>query len=239
MVSILTAARSGQTGARMGRNIVRGVVRPPRRPSSLAACAGAILLLAVAVAIAAGCGRGTSSPATAAKGSTKLDAAGELQPPRQAPEISLRDWTGRRVRLSQYRGRAVMLTFIYDHCPDTCPLIVDKLRQALALLGARAHEVQVVAVSVDPKGDTPKTVKAFLLKHKTLGGMDYLIGSRRELQPVWRAYDIASDASPESREVSHTALIYGITGKGVQLALYDQQFEPGEIMHDVPLLARM
>lgn len=132
-----------------------------------------------------------------------------------------------------------MLTFIYDHCPDTCPLIVDKLRTALLMLNSHSHELQVVAVSVDPTGDTPKTVKAFLIKHRMLGRMDYLIGSKRELQPIWKAYEIASEASPESREVSHTALIYGITGKGTQLALYDQAFEPGEIVHDVPLLAKM
>lgn len=197
-------------------------------------------LLLVTAAAASGCGGGGgSTPVSAAKSPAKLDAAGELEPPRQAPEIALRDWTGRQVRLSQYRGRAVMLTFIYDHCPDTCPLIVEKLHQALVELGPRAHELQIVAVSVDPRGDTPKTVKAFLIRHRMLGRMDYLIGTRAQLAPVWKAYDIASEASPEGREVSHTALIYGITGKGQQLALYDQVFSPSEIVHDVPLLAGM
>ena len=55
-----------------------------------------------------------------------------------------------------------MLAFIYTHCPDVCPLIVAKLHNALLRLGSQAAKVQVVAVSVDPKGDTPETVKAFL-----------------------------------------------------------------------------
>jgi protein SCO1/2 len=195
----------------------------------------AAALLAASAAAASGCG----GAATAKPTQTKLDAAGELSAHRQAPEFVLRDSTGARVRLAQFRGKAVMLTFIYDHCPDTCPLIVDKLRQAQVRLGANAHELQVLAVSVDPRGDTPATVAAFLAKHRMTGRMDYLIGTSKELAPVWQAYGIASEASPESREVSHTALVYGITASGRWLALYDQSFQPQEIAHDVPLLAAM
>lgn len=215
--------------------------RTTRRLRALATLA-AMLLLA---AMAAGCGGTKAGGAEAAGGMgapgahTTLDAAGELEPPRKAPEIVLRNWNGQHVRLAQYRGRAVMLTFIYDHCPDTCPLIVDHLHAALEDMGSRAKQLQVVAVSVDPYGDTPKTVRAFLVKHRMLGRMDYLIGTRSELAPVWKAYDIAAEASPEKREVSHTALVYGITGKGEQLALYDQLFKPAEVAHDAPLLAAM
>lgn len=204
--------------------------------SSAAVTAAAIVAMAVA-----GCGGGGGGGAT----SGKLDAQGEIAPPKPAPEIALRNWTGRPVRLAQYRGRAVLLTFIYDHCPDTCPLIVSKLHQTLAELGPKASEVQVIAVSVDPVGDTPKTVKRFLVEHQMLGRMDYLIGSRKQLASVWKAYDIAVGGSPESREspehrrVSHTAIIYGITGKGAERALYDQLFKPSEVAHDVPLLAAM
>jgi protein SCO1/2 len=184
-----------------------------------------------------GCGGG--KPAAVSASSAKLDAPGKLEPPTSAPEIALRDSTGRLVRLSQFRGKAVLLTFIYDHCPDTCPLIVAKLHQALVELGPHASEVQVVAVSVDPRGDTPTTVKAFLAEHEMTGRMEYLIGSFSQLARVWKAYDIAAQGSPGSREVSHTALVYRITGKGVRLALYDQLFKSSEIAHDVPLLAAM
>ncbi|HYM55982.1 MAG TPA: SCO family protein, partial [Solirubrobacteraceae bacterium] len=207
-----------------------------RRTATGRAVATLSLLLATS-AIAAGCGGG--KPASASAGSAKLDAPGKLEPPTLAPEIALRDSTGRLVRLSQFRGKAVLLTFIYDHCPDTCPLIVAKLHRALVELGSRAKQVQVVAVSVDPRGDTPQTVKAFLAEHQMTGRMEYLIGSWSQLASVWRAYDIAAQGTPDSREVSHTALVYGITGKGVRLALYDQAFEPSEIAHDVPLLAAM
>jgi protein SCO1/2 len=203
-------------------------------------------LLAVALA---GCGAvGEASPGGGQRHATasiagKLEAPAELEPVRPAPEIALRNYTGEPVRLSQFRGKAVLLTFIYDHCPDTCPLIVSRLHTALQMLGHNADKVQVVAVSVDPAGDTPKTVRAFLAKREMLGRMDYLLGSLRELAPVWQKYAIAVEATPESREsplnrtVSHSAFVYGITASGKWLALYNQAFDPAEIVHDVPLLA--
>ncbi len=197
-------------------------------------------LAAATVALAAGCGSavpGATSTSALAASAARLDAPGRLQPPRPAPQIALRNWNGKRVRLSDFRGTAVLLTFIYDHCPDTCPLIVDKLRQAQVKLGAAAHRLQIVAVSVDPRGDTRSTVRAFLAKHRMTGRMDYLIGSRAELAPVWSAYDIGVQGTPESREVSHSALVYGITGGGEWLALYDESFEPSQIAHDAPILA--
>jgi protein SCO1/2 len=147
------------------------------------------------------------------------------------------------VTLSQYRGKAVLLTFVYDHCPDTCPLIVSNLHNAVTMLGPRASEVQAVAVSVDPMGDTPATVKAFLAAREMTGRMEYLIGSLGELAPVWRRWGIAVNATPEGREagkstlVGHSAVIYGISASGNVTALYPANVQARSIAHDVPILA--
>jgi protein SCO1 len=141
------------------------------------------------------------------------------------------------VRLSQYKGKAVLLTFIYTHCPDVCPLIVANLHNALLKLGAQASKVQIVAVSVDPKRDTPKAVKAFLAARDMTGRMEYLIGSQKELAPVWKAYGIEVQASPEQREVGHSGLVYGITASGVRRAFYPADLKSEWIVHDVPVLA--
>jgi protein SCO1/2 len=155
------------------------------------------------------------------------------------PQFALSDSLGHLVRLSQFRGKAVLLTFIYDHCPDTCPLIVANLHNAWLRLGPEASRLQIIAVSVDPKGDTPSTVKAFLAAHEMTGRMEYLIGTSKELSPVWRAYGIAVQGSPDRREqtVGHSAFLYGLTGRGSVLVLYPPSFDPSWIVHDVPLLA--
>jgi protein SCO1 len=198
--------------------------------------------LLLALAIAAGCGgsSGASSSAPARTSSTsaaKLDAPAVATPPRPAPDFTLRDSLGHTVSLSQYRGRAVLLTFIYDHCPDICPLIVSNLHNALAQLGPAARRAQVIAVSVDPKGDTPATVRSFVAAHEMNGRMEYLIGSQRKLAPVWKAYGVGVNATPDRREVDHTAVVYGITGSGRITALYPSDFKPAWVVHDVPLLA--
>jgi protein SCO1/2 len=188
----------------------------------------------------AGCGASKPLSSTAdplSKLDVKLPAPTQLQA--ATPQFALRDSLGHLVRLSQFRGKAVLLTFIYDHCPDTCPLIVANLHNALAKLGPGASKLQIIAVSVDPKGDTRATVKAFLAAHEMTGRMEYLIGTFKELSPVWRAYGIQVEASPDKREqtVGHSAFLYGITGHGAVLVLYPPTFDPSWVVHDAPLLA--
>jgi protein SCO1 len=197
------------------------------------------LALIAVVALLSGCGGSSkSSSGSAASAKTaKLEAPAELQPPAPSPDFALRDSTGKLVRLSQFKGKAVLLTFIYDHCPDVCPLIVGNLHTALLKLGSQAGKVQIVAVSVDPKGDTPRTVKAFLAAHEMTGRMEYLIGSLNQLAPVWKSYGVAVEGTPDSREVSHTAFVYGITASGKRRALYPSNLQPDWIVHDVPILA--
>ncbi len=153
-----------------------------------------------------------------------------------APPLStLRDSLGRPVNLASYRGRAVLVTFLYTHCPDVCPLIASNLHNTLAQLGGRAREVQLIAVSVDPRGDTPATVAAFLRAHGLTGQMQYLIGSAHELAPVWSAWNVGSEADVGNPGlVNHSALIYGISASGKLTTIYSANFTPKEVIHDLP-----
>jgi protein SCO1/2 len=201
---------------------------------------GLFLLIAVSVA---GCGGGTASGSgsgTGSDSSTTNFAGINAVPSKPAPPLVLNDSLGHRVDLSQYRGKAVLVTFIYDHCPDICPLIVGNLHTAQAELGPKASDLQIIAVSVDPRGDTPKTVKAFLAAHQMTGRMEYLIGSRPQLERTWSDWNIVAKASPKSGDpdaVEHSALIYGINGSGTMTTLYPSNFKPQQIVHDVPILA--
>ncbi len=159
-------------------------------------------------------------------------------PSKPAPPIHLRNYLGQPVTLSEYRGRAVLVTFLYTNCPDVCPLITAKLRTAMDMLGAEAAHAQIVAVSVDPRGDTPTSVAGFLRVHRMVGRMQYLIGSPSQLAATWKAWSVGStrDAT-QPQLVSHSALIYGITAGGDVRTIYPDSFEPSQIVHDVPKLA--
>ncbi|RPI89600.1 MAG: SCO family protein, partial [Chloroflexi bacterium] len=73
-----------------------------------------------------------------------------------APEIELRRADGSSFRLSEARGRIVMLFFGYTSCPDVCPTTMAELNQALEKLGESADQVEVLFVTVDPQRDTPE-----------------------------------------------------------------------------------
>jgi protein SCO1/2 len=159
-------------------------------------------------------------------------------PAKQAPAIDLRSYLGRRVTLAQYRGKAVLVTFLYANCPNVCPLIASNLRVVLNMLGSRASEAQVIAVSVDPRGDTPAAVARFLQQHGMTGRMQYLIGSADELARTWAAWGVGAKAEVGQPDlVAHSALVYGISATGKLTTIYPATFEPRQIAHDVPKLA--
>jgi protein SCO1/2 len=177
----------------------------------------------------------TASGAT--NGSYRAEA--ELSPATQAPPIALRNYLGQPVNIDQYRGKAVLVTFLYTNCPDVCPLITSNLRVAQNLMGAKvASKAQIIAVSVDPKGDTRKAVAAFLARHEMTGRMQYLVGDTHELARVWKAWGVGSERDAQQPQfINHSGLIYGITASGKRTTLYSASFKPADIAHDVPLLA--
>jgi protein SCO1/2 len=205
--------------------------------------AGGALALTLALALA-GCG-GSSAPAHTS--TTSQARATEASAPsfdgptlanvQAAPPLALHDYLGHPVNLADYRGKAVLLTFLYTHCPDVCPLITASLHNALLLLGRQDAKVQVIAVSTDPKGDTPTAVHAFLARHDMLGRMEYLTGTRAQLRPVWRAWGITASNPTVNDQVNHSALVYGISGGGQVMVVYPANFKPSAVAHDVPLLA--
>jgi protein SCO1 len=202
----------------------------------------ALLAFSAVAFLAAGCSSGSSGSSSASRGKPAkpaYEAEALLSPPAQAPPIALRNYLGQPVNIDQYRGKAVLVTFIYDHCPDVCPLITANLHSSLKLMGpGLASKVQIIAVSVDPRGDTPKTVRRFLAEHEMTGKMQYLIGDQQELARVWKAWGVGSERDAKDPDlVEHSGLVYGITAKGLRTTLYSASFKPAAIAHDVPLLA--
>ena len=192
--------------------------------------------LALAAALAAGCGGGgdTSSTTSAAN-----FAGTTVHPARPAPPLRLSDSLGQPVNLRTLRGKAVLVTFIYTHCPDVCPLIVSHLHTAQAEMSPSARRrLRIVAVSTDPRRDNPATVAAFLRAHQMTGRIDYLIGDRAALSRTWRHWGVVAKADPTDPEfVEHSAPIYGIDAGGRIATVYTPHFRPSQIVHDVPLLA--
>lgn len=157
---------------------------------------------------------------------------GTLPPRVHAPQFTLSDQNGKRVSMAEYRGKPVVVTYTYTHCKETCPLQAQMIRGALDDLG---HDIPALAISVDPFGDTRASARAFLAKQKMTGRMRYVLGTRRQLQPVWRGFAI----QPQLRDSEHQAYITLVDRKGLQrVAVSIDQTSPEDLAHDIRVLDR-
>ena len=204
--------------------------------------AAALAVVILAAALLAGGGSSGATPAEAAVTARPGGgfAGGVLTTPKPAPALALRDSTGRPVDLAADRGTAVFVTFLYTRCPDVCPLTTDNLRTARGkLTPAQRTRLRIVAVSVDPKNDTPAAVNTFLARHRVTGQMDYLVGSAAQLAPVWKRWGVAAAAdTTDPNFVAHSALIYGVGASGDIQTVYSWDAPPADLAHDVPLLLK-
>ena len=82
---------------------------------------------------------------------------------RPAPAFTLQDPEGRRVSLSDYRGKVVVLWFIYATCPDVCPLHSKVMADIQDQINSTPMRdlVQFVAITTDPENDTIRVLKEY------------------------------------------------------------------------------
>ena len=134
-----------------------------------------------------------------------------------APNFRVRDARGGVIDTRRLTGHPYAVTFLYTHCPDVCPALAEDLRSALAILGP--GRATVIAVSVDPRGDTPASVRTFAARHRLTADFRYGIGDRAALEPVWRAY-FSSPQMGDPRSSSHTAAIWLVDARGRLRGMY-------------------
>jgi protein SCO1 len=157
-----------------------------------------------------------------------------------APPISLHELGGQPFTLASLKGRPAVVTFVYSHCKNTCPLIMKALSTYRSDLGSKAHGLQIVAVSVDPKGDTPEAVRAFLKRQRLQGDVRYLLGTSPELKRTWKAWHIFAGPDPKDPEQrEHTAAIYGVDAGGtVRFVQVASPLDPQTLETNVTALVR-
>jgi protein SCO1/2 len=158
---------------------------------------------------------------------------GALMPPGlRAPDFELRDQDGEPISMRELQGRPVLVTFLYTSCEETCPVQAHTVRGALDELG---HDVPAIAIAVDPPRDTPERARAFLADQRALGRLDFVLGSRAELRPLWKGFAI----QPQSVTQEHQARFTLVDKRGYQRVGYPgQQATAERLAHDLRLLER-
>jgi protein SCO1/2 len=111
---------------------------------------------------------GFSSPASAHSLEMVTDELLKAEPyfqpgDREAPGFTLQDADGRTVRILDFRGKAVVLNFIYINCPDECPLQSEKIAaiQEMVNVTPMKSRVQFISVTTDPKRDRGQVLRDY------------------------------------------------------------------------------
>jgi|GEM_PF-263335 len=79
-----------------------------------------------------------------------------------APALEVPQASGGLFRLSEQRGKVVVLSFGYTSCPDVCPTTLTQLQRLQSRLGAASRDLQVVFLSVDPERDSAEQLEKYV-----------------------------------------------------------------------------
>jgi protein SCO1/2 len=143
--------------------------------------------------------------------------------------FTLVDQSGQARTDRDFRGKLMLITFGYTHCPDVCPLTVAAMGETLDQLGAQADQVAGIFVSVDPRRDTPAVLRDYVAS--VSNRMVALTGTPEQVDAAARAYRVyyrrGSDADTNPNySVDHTALFYLMDREGRFVQHFNYQTQP-------------
>ena len=178
------------------------------------------------------------NPVTAANAANALK-GGVFDPPRMAPDFTLRGSDGSELKLSRYRGKLVVLEFGFTSCPEVCPTSLAMLALARKKLGTLANEVQVVYITVDPERDTVAVIKPYLAAFDA--SFVGATGQAEELAKVRKAYGISAGkvmvpGSKTAYTLSHSSFLYLIDKQGSLRSMMPFGSSADDVAHDIRIL---
>lgn len=169
-------------------------------------------------------------------------AAVEVKPGEPMPDVALVNQDGKAIRLSDYRGHAVALTFIYTRCPlpDFCPLMMQNFVAAEAALAAEPAlhaRTRLLAISFDTAYDTPDVLKRF---GKPLAGegpqpfahWQFASGAEAEIRKLGNALGLDYDPDPGMWLHNLRTAVIGPDGKLVR-NINGNDWKPAELVADL------
>jgi len=174
------------------------------------------------------------------------EATGGPKPGEEVPDFSLVNQDGKPVRLGRYRGRALLLTFIYTRCPlaDYCPLMSERfaaVSRELAGDPSLKDKVQLLSVSIDPGHDTPKVLRSYGAAHteryggETFERWEFATGDPVEVKKLAQFFGLEYFA--EKDQIIHSLRTAVITPGGRVHKIYrGNEWQPAEAVNDVRAL---
>jgi len=164
--------------------------------------------------------------------------AGVFDPPRQAPDFSLSSSTGHELKISQYRGKVVLLAFGFTSCTEVCPTTLNTFAVARRKLGPQAADVQVVYITVDPHRDVPARLAKYLgsFDPTFVGGT----GTEDQLAAVRSSYGISAEKKIIGNDYTyaHSSFAFLIDRAGRIRGLMPYGHSPDDYANDLTILLK-
>ena len=168
-----------------------------------------------------------------------FDGSIAVDPPQEMPDFKLTNQFGDPFRLSDLRGRFVLLTFGYTNCPDICPLTLNEFRRIRLGLDEFGQQVAFVFISVDGQRDTPQVLREYFATRQ-LDGIIGLTGAEAGLRALGVDYglsfEIVEGRSASAYLVNHTVGSFLLDPHGRWIMRYQFGIAPSTIVSDLKAL---
>jgi protein SCO1 len=138
-----------------------------------------------------------------------------------APDFALTSQDGAPVKLADYRGKVVAVTFIFTLCADTCPVLTPMMSFVQDRLGnVFGEKIRFVSITVDPERDTPEVLKDYAQAFgANLSGWAFLTGTPDAIRDVTHRYGVFA-AKAANGSIDHTFLTSIIDQRGILRVQY-------------------
>ncbi|MGH9969889.1 MAG: SCO family protein [Pyrinomonadaceae bacterium] len=178
---------------------------------------------------------------------TSSAGGGEAKAGDQVPDYGLVNQNGLAIHIGQYRGKAVVLTFIYTRCPipDYCTLMSNNLAQIDQELQKQPElyeKTHLLSVSIDPEYDTPAVLRSYGSAHtgkysdETFAHWEFASGTKDQVKGIAQYFGLRyyHDTSSGQEQIIHGLRTIVIAPDGKVAKVYrGNEWKPAEVLGDL------
>ena len=161
----------------------------------------------------------------------------------EVPNFTLRNQDDREIHIKNYRGKAVLLTFIYTRCPvpDYCTLMSNNFAQIDRALGQDPElygKTHLLSISIDPEYDTPKVLRSYGAAHteryqnETFAHWEFATGTSEQVKEIAQFFGLTY--IPEKDQIIHALRTVIVDPQGKVAKIYrGNEWKPEEVVEDL------
>jgi protein SCO1/2 len=168
--------------------------------------------------------------------------AGRLAVIRPAPQVELVDADGKALSLGNYRGKVVLVSFLFTTCNGSCPATTHRLAKVQEELNRHPDlkdRVQILSITLDPQRDTPEMLR----RYRSLYELDartwsFATGSIAQVRKTLAAWDMWARPGANG-QLDHPSRVYLLDPRQRIREIYNLDYlRVAWVIEDVELLLR-